>query len=84
MKNKLEDLHTHLFDTLERLLDEDNPMDLERAETVAKVGQVIVNSAKVEVDFACALERLDTNYGGSGFFKRVHDQQNPEQKKIAS
>lgn len=50
-KNKLQDLRDHLFATLEGLLDEENPMDLERAETVAKVAQVVVNSAKVEADF---------------------------------
>ena len=50
-KNKIIDLRNHMFDTIERLLDEENPMDLDRAETVAKVGQVIVNTAKVESDF---------------------------------
>ncbi len=32
-------------------MDDDDPMDLDRAEAVAKVAQVLVNSAKVEVDF---------------------------------
>lgn len=51
MKNKVEDLRNHLFATIEALLDKDNPMDLERAQVVAEVGQVLVNSAKVEVEF---------------------------------
>ena len=51
MKNKIEDLRNHLFATLEDLRDKDKPMDLERAETIASVAQVIVNSAKVENDF---------------------------------
>lgn len=54
MKNKIEDLRNHLFETLELLKDPDKPMEIERAEAVAKVAQVIVNSAKVEVDFARA------------------------------
>lgn len=51
MKNKIEDLRNHLFATIESLLDEDKPMDIYRAQAVADVAQVIVNSAKVEVDF---------------------------------
>ncbi len=51
MKNKIEDLRNHLFATLEALQDKEAPMDLDRAQTIADVAQVIVNSAKVEVDF---------------------------------
>lgn len=51
MKNKIEDLRNHLFATIEGLLDEDKPLDIERAKAVCEVGQVIINSAKVEVDF---------------------------------
>lgn len=51
MKNKIEDLRNHLFETLEALKDKDSPMDLDRAKTIAGVAQVIVNSAKVENDF---------------------------------
>lgn len=50
MKNRLQDARDHLFATLEGLLDEDKPMELDRARAVADVAQVIVNSAKVEVD----------------------------------
>jgi len=50
-RNKIDDLRNHLFETLEMLKDPDCPMDLERAKTIADVAQVIVNSAKVEVDF---------------------------------
>lgn len=51
MKNKIDDLRNHLFETLEALKDEDKPMDLARAKAVADVAKVIVESAKVEVDF---------------------------------
>lgn len=49
-KNKIDDLRNHLFETLEALRDEENPMELDRARTVADVARVIVESAKVEVD----------------------------------
>ena len=63
MRNKIEDLRNHLFLTLENLLDEDNPMDIDRAKAVADVSQVIVNSAKIEVDFIKATGRT----AGTGF-----------------
>ena len=51
MKNKIGDLRNHLFETLEALKDDEKPMDLDRARAVAEVAKVIVDSAKVEVDF---------------------------------
>lgn len=49
MKNKIQDLRDHLFETIEKL--KDGEIDLEKARAVADLAQVIVNSAKVEVDF---------------------------------
>lgn len=49
--NKIDDLRNHLFATLEALQDEEKPMDLDRARAVADVAKVIVESAKVEVNF---------------------------------
>lgn len=63
MKNKIEDLRNHLFETLESLKDGDKPMDIDRAKAVADVAQVIVNSAKVEVDFMRAVNATK----GTGF-----------------
>lgn len=54
MKTKITDLREHLFATLEALRDEDKPMDLDRAKTIADVAQVVINSAKVEVEFCKA------------------------------
>lgn len=63
MKNRIEDLRNHLFETLEALKDKEAPMDLERARAVSDVAQTIINSAKVEVEFLKATgSRL-----GSGF-----------------
>jgi hypothetical protein len=45
------DLRNHLFEVMEALKDEDKPMDLERAKAVVGVAQVLVDTAKVEVQF---------------------------------
>lgn len=58
-RNKIDDLRNHLFETLEMLKDPDAPMDLDRAKTIASIAQVIVNSAKVEVDFVRVTGRDD-------------------------
>jgi hypothetical protein len=63
MRNKIEDLRNHLFATLEALQDEEKPMEIERAKSIADVAQVIVNSAKIEVDFIRATGRS----AGTGF-----------------
>nr|WP_288356109.1 hypothetical protein [uncultured Pseudomonas sp.] len=69
MKNKLEDLRNHLFIAIEGLLDETNPMEIERAKAVAHVGSVLIESAKVEVR---AIEVLGAT-GGSGFLQLGQD-----------
>lgn len=51
MKNKVEDLRDHLFETIEMLKDKDNPIEIERAKAIAQVGQTIIESAKAEVKF---------------------------------
>lgn len=65
MKNKIDDLRNHLFATLEALRDKDQPMELDRAKAIADVAQVIINSAKVEVDFIEA-----TGGKGTGFVEQ--------------
>lgn len=49
--NTIEDLRGHLFDTLKALKDKAAPMDIERAKAIADVARVMVDSAKVEVQF---------------------------------
>lgn len=77
MRNKIEDLRNQLFETLEKLNDDDAPMDLNRARTIAEVAQVIVNSAKIEVDYIKATKRNT----GTGFIP-IDDSQEPETKAI--
>jgi hypothetical protein len=48
-RNKIEDLRDHLFETIEMIKEGD--MELDKAKAIAELAQVIVNSAKIEVDF---------------------------------
>jgi hypothetical protein len=63
MKNGIEDLRNHLFATLEALQDKRSPMDIDRARAIAEVAHVLVNSARVEVDFL----RVTLREKGTGF-----------------
>lgn len=76
MKNKIEDLRDHLFATLEELRDEKNPMDVARAQAIAHVGRVIVETAKVEVAY------LGGGRRGSGFIAIPGVEVMPEPKQI--
>ena len=48
-RNKITDLRNHLFETIEMLKDKE--IDLDTAKAISEVAQVIINSAKVEVQF---------------------------------
>lgn len=52
--NDITTLRDRLFETLDALKDKENPMEIERAKAVSDIAQVIINSAKVEVDYARA------------------------------
>jgi hypothetical protein len=54
MANNIDDLRTHLFDTLRGLTSKTQPLDIDRAKAVAEVAQTIINTAKVEVEYAKA------------------------------
>ena len=49
-KHTIDDLRDMMFDTLRALKNKENPMDIDRALAMKEVAQVVVNSAKVEVD----------------------------------
>lgn len=53
------DLRNHLFEVMESLKDDEKPMDIDRAKAVVAVAQVLVDSAKVEVDFLKAIDSSD-------------------------
>lgn len=44
-------MRQHLMDTLASLRDRDNPMEPDRARAIAQVAGVLVDTAKVEVDY---------------------------------
>jgi hypothetical protein len=56
VKNKMTDLRNHLFEVMESLKDKDQPMEIARAKAVCEVAQVLINSAKVEVEFLNAID----------------------------
>lgn len=47
----------HLLDTLADLRNKENPMDIARAKAVAEVAGVLIESAKVEVDYLRATKQ---------------------------
>lgn len=60
--NNIDTLREHLFATLQELRNKEKPMELDRAKAIADVAQVVINSAKVEV------EQMKISGGtGSGF-----------------
>ncbi len=62
----ISDLRSHLFSALRGLSDKQNPLDIERAKAIADVAQVVVNSARVEV------EHMKLAGGkGSGFIPEI-------------
>lgn len=65
-RNKIEDLRNLLFEQIEKLMDKDADTEVEtqKAEAIANLASVIVNSAKVEIDF---LKMMGTEGTGTGF-----------------
>ncbi|MEX3967324.1 hypothetical protein AB4Y42_34705 [Paraburkholderia sp. EG286B] len=59
----MNDMREHLMQTLAALRDKENPMDIDRAKAVAHVASVLVDTAKVEVEYIKATDAI----GGSAF-----------------
>jgi len=51
MAKTLTDVREAMFKTIDGLLNEEKPMEIERAKAVADAAQVLINSMKVETDF---------------------------------
>ena len=64
-KNRISDLRDHLFETIERLKDKDDGMELDRARAICAVSQQIIESAKVEVQMVKAVSGMAPT---DGFF----------------
>ena len=50
MANDINTLRDALFETLRGLRDRENPIETERARAINETAQVIINSAKLEID----------------------------------
>lgn len=79
-RNKINDLRDHLFAALERLDNDELTQDelnkeIEKAQAVAQIGTVIINSAKIEVDYVKATGMISSN---SDLFKGINDQKQLE------
>lgn len=68
MKNKIEDLRNHLFDTIEALKDAEDPTavtrEIDRARAIVGVAQVLVDTAKAENTFLELSEHAMTRSSG--------------------
>lgn len=73
MSNNISKLQDVLFDTLTKLKDPENPMELERASTICEVSNVLISSAKAEIDFVRAAGMIPANgpRPGSTFFNAL-------------
>jgi hypothetical protein len=74
MRNKIQDLRNILFEQMERLMDDDADLATEtkRAESIAQIASVLVQSAKVEVDF---LRMVGAEGSGTGFIPMDNQKQ---------
>jgi len=75
-RNKLSDLRDHMFAALERIDDdsltpEQLKNEIDKAKSIAMVGSVIINSAKVEVDYIKATGMIESE---SDLFKTIISQ----------
>ena len=69
-KNKIQDLRNHLFEVIELLKDGDVPdFTIEKAKAIADVAQVIVNTAKLEIDFIRATVDSNGIFPSTGFIE---------------
>ena len=75
MKNSIEDLRNHLFETIE--LVKDGKMDIQQARAITNASQAILNSAKIEVDFIKAMGGIGE---GTGFIPL--EPKKPNMKKL--
>jgi len=80
-RNKINDLRNHLFEVIEMLKDEEpNSMTIEKAETIAQVAQVIINTGKLETDYIRATDGVRrTTYQTEFLNQNLLDNENQNQ-----
>lgn len=62
--NDINELRAVLFETLNALKDKENPMPIDRAKAIGEIAQVVINSAKVEVDHMRVSKSSGTGFLG--------------------
>lgn len=64
-RTSMNDLHTHLFDIIERLKDPDEatPMDKETAMTIVKVAETVIQAGRAEVEYLRAVSDMPMSMG---------------------
>lgn len=75
MSNKIEDLRKHLFDAIEAVK---SGMPVDKARAIAELAQVVINSAKVEVEFMKATRARK----GTGFIEEKEVPGTPAQPRL--
>lgn len=63
MSKTIEDLREHLFAAIQGV--RDGSISIDQAKTISELSQVVVNTAKVEVDFVRATERRESKFLGA-------------------
>jgi hypothetical protein len=64
MTTSINELREHLMGTLASLRDRENPMEPDRARAVASVASVLVDTARVEVDYIKATGQEESSFLG--------------------
>lgn len=64
MANDIQALRGIIFSALEGLTDKQNPLPIDRAKAIAELSQVVINTAKVELDFMRATKAAGTGFIG--------------------
>lgn len=57
-KNNIQDLQNHLFETIERLLDKEDSIEVEKAKAIVKVSDAIVNTAKLQLQYVKTVDGI--------------------------
>jgi hypothetical protein len=79
-RNKINDLRNHLFEVIEMLKDDEpNSMTIDKAETIAQVAQVIINTGKLETDYIKATDGRRTSYETQFLNQKLIDDENANQ-----
>lgn len=71
MTTNMNELREHLMGTLASLRDREKPMEPERAKAVAQVASVLVDTARVEVDYIKATDQQESSFLGGMRVERI-------------